>query len=52
MVLVDVKLVEQYECSVATTTMIMQLALMTWLYEAGCELVLSHAFPEISKTEN
>ena len=51
MVLVNIKLEEQFECSVATAIMIMQRVLMAWRHEAGCELQLSHAFLEESKNE-
>jgi hypothetical protein len=52
MVLVDIKLEEQCECSVATTiTMILQRVLMAWHYKAGCKRKSSHAFPKESKNK-
>jgi hypothetical protein len=51
MVLVDIKLEEQYECSFATTIMMIQRVLMGWHHKAGCELKSSHAFPKESKTK-
>ena len=52
MVLVDIKVGEQYECSVVTTITIMQRVLMVRRHDASCELELLHAFPEESKNEN
>ena len=51
MVLVDIKLEEQYECSVATTIMMIQRVLMAWHHKAGCELKSSRAFPKESKNK-
>ena len=48
MLLVDIKLEEQYVhvFSVATTIMMIQRILMAWHHKAGCELKSSHAFPK------
>jgi hypothetical protein len=51
MVLVDIKLEEQYECSVATPIMMIQRVLTAWHHKAGCELQSSHAFPKESKNK-
>ena len=51
MVLGDIKLEEQYECSVATTIMMIEQVLMAWHHKAGCELKSSHACPKESKNK-
>ena len=51
MVLGDIKLEEQYECSVPTTIMLIQWVLMAWDHKAGCKLKSSNACTKESKNK-